>query len=124
MKVKSFKKALLLCPQNYSLYNIFNNILKEICNEVISINIRNYVNKYEININTQIFRFPNSIRSKWLIYYQKKINNQLLNEYLIQKPDLVFIYNNEMLLPSTIKRIQKNTVIIFFSWRQSIFYPI
>jgi hypothetical protein len=109
-----FKKGLLFCPPKYSLYEVFTGILSEICEEVTGINVMSYVKKYEIKINTQIFRLPYSIRNKWVENYQQKINNELLLEFKRLNPDLVFIYNSEMLLPGTVLEIKKSAKVIFF----------
>jgi hypothetical protein len=120
---KTYKKAILLCPPKYSINNVFKNILALISDEVVSINIRNYVKRYEININTQIFRFPDSIRSKWISYYQQKINEQLLLDFRRHEPDLIFVYNNEMLLPSTVEKLKKTAKVIFFLGDSPFYTP-
>ncbi|MEI6854129.1 MAG: glycosyltransferase [Bacteroidota bacterium] len=111
---KMFKRGMLLCPPKYSLYNVFTGILGEICSEVSGVNVMSYVKPYEVKINTQIFRLPYSIRNKWIEYFQQKINNEFLMEFRRLSPDLVFIYNSEMLLPSTVLQIKKTAKVIFF----------
>jgi hypothetical protein len=114
MKSASFKKTLLLCPQKYSLKNVFRDIISEFSDVVVDLDIRNYVSKNEVRINTQIFRFPDSVRRKWIKYYQQKINENLLRDFRFHNLDLVFVYNNEMLLPATIKEIQKTAKVVFY----------
>jgi hypothetical protein len=123
MNQKSFKKAMLLCPKKYSLNKVFNDILKEFSNEVIEIDIRHYVKALEISINTQIFRFPNSIRRKWVGYYQNKINEHIMHDFLIHNPDLVFVYNSEMLLPSSVEKMKETAIVIFFLGDSPFFTP-
>jgi hypothetical protein len=110
----SYKKAFFLCPEKYSLYNTTKLILLKFCDEVEGINVMNHVNDFEIRINTQIFRLPYSIRNKWTYYYQNKINNAFLNQFRLHSPDLVFVYNNEMLLPETVAEMKKTARVVFF----------
>lgn len=117
------KKAFLLCPPKYSLHNIFKHMLCKICDEVICLNYRDYVSRAELKINTQIFRFPYSIREKWQLYYQKKINESLLVEQRNHNPDIVFVYNNEMLLPATMLQFKKTAKVIFFLGDSPFFTP-
>ena len=114
MIVNTYKKAFFLCPEKYSLQRIIKLILQEFCDEVIGINVMNYVKSYEIRMNTQMFRLPYSLRSKWTSRYQNKINSIFLNEFRSQSPDLVFIYNNEMLLPATVAEMKKTARVVFF----------
>jgi hypothetical protein len=123
MSFISYKKALLLCPPKYSLKNVLNSILEKICGEVTCVNVMDYVQKFEISVNTQIFRLPDSVRSKWINYYQRKINTRFLQEFRHEEPDLVFVYNNEMLLPSTIQKMKKTATIVFFLADTPFFTP-
>jgi hypothetical protein len=123
MRQKTYNKTLLLCPSRYSLINIFKNILLEISDEVLEIDIRNYVKQYEIKLNTQMFRFPDLIRKKWISYYQQKINDKLWSDFCDHSPDVVFVYNNEMLLPSTVQKMKQTAKIIFFLGDSPFFTP-
>jgi spore maturation protein CgeB len=117
------KKAFLLSPPKYSLHNTFKLMLSKICDEVIILNHRDYVSKSELKINSQIFRFPNSIREKWQSYYQQKINDCLLLEFSKHNPDIVFVYNNEMLLPDTLLQFKKTAKVIFFLGDSPFYTP-
>jgi hypothetical protein len=123
MNIKSYKKALLLCPPKYSLKNVFEDILRLMSDELVFVNVMEYVQKFEISINTQIFRLPDSVRSKWINYYQRKINTRFLQEFRREDPDLVFVYNNEMLLPSTIQKMKQTATVIFFLADTPFFTP-
>jgi hypothetical protein len=119
----SFKKAFFLCPEKYSLFNTTKLILSKFCDEVVGINIMDHVRNFEIKINTQIFRLPYSIRNKWTTHYQNKINVLLLNQFRLLSPDLVFVYNNEMLLPTTLEEIKKSARVVFFLGDSPYFTP-
>jgi hypothetical protein len=112
--LNSFKKAFFLCPEKYSLFNTIKLILSKFCDKVVCFNVLNNVNNFEISVNTQMYRLPYTIRNKWTLYYQKKINEGLLNHFNLHSPDLVFVYNNEMLLPVTVEKMKKSAKIIFF----------
>jgi hypothetical protein len=123
MEGRLYHKALLLCPPQYSLYYAIKSILSEICHEVMGMNVLNYTKKYEVNINTQMFRLPFSIRNKWTSYYQGKINALFLLDFKKLSPDMVFVYNNEMLLPATVSEIKKTAKIVFFLGDSPFFTP-
>jgi len=108
-------KATLLIPPQYSLANVFDQILQKADYETNIINYRSQIFLIESKINTQIFRFPYRFRQKWNNYFLKKINNWYIAKFRETKPDLLFIYNNEMLLPETLLKLKKQNVkIVFF----------
>ena len=108
-------KVTLLIPSKYSLSKTFELIFKKSGFEVSKVNFRNATKSYESKINTQIYRLPYGYRQKWNNYYFKKINKWYIDQFQKEKPDLVFIYNNEMLLPETLQWLKgKKTKIAFF----------
>ncbi|MBN1186725.1 MAG: glycosyltransferase [Bacteroidales bacterium] len=81
----------------------------------MNINFSNSINRIDNKINTQIFRAPDIIRRKWERYLLKKINEWYLIQFINQKPDLVFIYNNAFVLPETLIWLKRRNVrIVFF----------
>jgi hypothetical protein len=123
MQNKIYKKAIFLCPSKYSIHNSIKSILSEICHEVVGMDVMNYSKNYEININTQMFRLPFSIRNRWISYYQGKINAMFLLDFKKLSPDMVFVYNSEMLLPATVSEIKKTARIVFFLGDSPFFSP-
>jgi len=118
-----FTKSLLLCPQKYSLFNSLSETLKGISAEVVGLDVRTKMTAGDMKINTQIFRLPHAVRSKWEIRFLKKTNKIILNEFEKQKPDLVFVYNSEFLLPETCELIKKKAKLIFFLGDSPFYTP-
>jgi len=108
-------KVLLLIPSKYSLHRIFERIFSISNAEVVSLDYRETITGISSQINVQAFRLPHLIRNKWINYYLTRINNWYIKQFSAIKPDIVFVYNNEMLLPETLGWLkEKNTKIAFF----------
>lgn len=119
-----FQKALLMCPDKYSLFNSFSETLKTISAEVIGLDIRSKISSGQLKFDSQVFRFPNKVRGKWETYFLSKINKAILGEFSKHKPDLVFVYNSEYLLPETCKIINKSAKLVFFMGDSPFYTPV
>lgn len=119
-----FNNTLLLCPKKYSLFNSFTKVLREISREVTGFDVRDEISRSQMQVNTQMFRFPNKIRSKWEASFLRKINELILKEFNSVKPDLVFIYNSEYLLPETCAHFKKSARLIFFMGDSPFYTPV
>lgn len=115
-------RVLLLLPERYSLSKSIEEALSLKGFDCTCIDHRQIVNKWETTINTQIFRVTDNVRQLWEQYYFKKINHWYLCQFKEVKPDLVFIYNNEMLLPDTLLWLKKNKIKTAFYLGDSPFY--
>ncbi len=120
---KLFQRSLLLCVGKYSLYNSLLEILSEISYETKSLDVREKIKHFYLQVQIQMFRFPFKIRSVWEKKLLKKINTELLYNYQTYKPDLVFVYNSEFLLPETCARIKEKSKLIFFMGDSPLFTP-
>ncbi len=108
-------KVLLLCPSQYSLDKTIKLGFERLGYNVYHHDFRYYLKNWHQKLNTQIFRFPNKYREIWESYYFPIINKRHLTVFDEFKPDIVFIYNNEALLPATINYFKsKNAKIVFF----------
>jgi len=108
-------KAYLLIPPQYSFLNIFKQIFQKAGYETNIINYRSWVSSFESKVNTQIFRLPHIYRQKWNNYFLKKINKWYIDQFKQDIPDLIMVYNNEMLLPETLQWLkERKTKIAFF----------
>jgi glycosyltransferase involved in cell wall biosynthesis len=112
--VNKFEKSLLLCPDHYSLAGVFSEILKNLSGETYSINIRRFAGTFDLRIDTQIFRFPHTLRSKWEAYFLGRLNKAFLDYYHELLPDLVMVYNSEFLSPETCEIMKEKSKLIFF----------
>ena len=111
-------------PAQYSITMQIKQLLKNSYNDCIILDFRPTLNKWQIRINTQMFRFPDKLRKKWEHFYFKKINQWYIKQFRIHKPNLVFIYNNEMLLPATLKWLkEKKMKIVFFLGDNPLYTP-
>ncbi len=118
-----YSKSLLLCPQRYSLFNSFTQMLRVISDDVVGLDIRTRISPKELKMNSQIFRLPHALRAKWEFRFLKKANKIILDEFEKQQPDLVFIYNSEFLLPETCQSIKKKAKLIFFLGDSPFYTP-
>lgn len=119
----SFKKSLLLCPERYSLNNSFMRLLQNCSEEVVRFDVRTKISNKQLRFNAQLFRFPNTIRSKFENSFLLKANKLILDEFNRVQPDLVFIYNSEFIIPETCEVIKKRARIIFFMGDSPFFTP-
>ncbi|MCB0651098.1 MAG: glycosyltransferase family 1 protein [Saprospiraceae bacterium] len=107
-------KVLFFVPERYSLFHSFKEIFKVWEAEVYPIDFNATLKKWEIQFNVQVFRLPNKWRVRWETYFMDKINRYYRQVYDRRLPDLVFIYNNEMLLPETLEYFKRKSKIAFF----------
>lgn len=107
-------KVLLLCPSFYTLDKTIKLGFTRLGHTVIQLDYRKELEKWKGKVNTQIYRLPFKFRNKWETFHLSDINKIHLREYEKHNPDIVFIYNNEMLLPETIKYFRQKSKIIFF----------
>lgn len=115
-------KTLLVVPQRYGFYASFKAIFQHLGSEVYNIDFYDFVKGWEQKTNTQIFRLPNRYRLKWESYYFEKINKAYIATFDQIEPDIVFIYNNELLLPETLAYFKKKGAKIGFYLGDSPFY--
>ena len=120
---KKFGRALLLCPEKYSLFNSFYDILSEMADEVRGYDIITAIKKGDARINRQAFRLPFSIRNKWESYFLDKINTMLLKEVRDFNPDLILVYNSVYLLPETCSLLKKRSRLVFFMGDSPFYTP-
>jgi spore maturation protein CgeB len=83
--------------------------------EIQTIDYHHLVQGWQEKVNTQMYRLPDKWRLQWESYYFKRINAFYLEEYKRLKPDLVFIYNSELILPDTLIEFKKGgSKVAFF----------
>jgi spore maturation protein CgeB len=116
-------KVLLLVPKRYGFFHSFRETFAHLGAEVFPVDYYQAIKPWENSINTQIFRFPDRVRKKWESHYFEKINRHYLAEFERVKPDLVFVYNNEMLLPDTVQHFKKTAKLAFFLGDSPFYTP-
>mgnify|MGYP000099899159 CR=1 FL=1 len=115
-------KVLLFIPQRYGFFHSYKEIFEYMGAEVHAIDFFQVVKSWEKKINVQMFRLPNKFRLRWESYYMGKINAFYRERFDELKPDVIFIYNNELLLPETLAYFKKNGAKIGFFLGDSPFY--
>lgn len=115
-------KILLLFPSAYTLHKTISNGFQKLGYTVHHHDYRHYLKSWQEKVNTQIYRLPFTYRNKWEGYFLSLINRKHLEIFDEEKPDIVFIYNNEMLLPNTLDYFKKRNAKIIFIMGDSPYY--
>jgi len=118
------ERILLLCAERYSLYNSLTSILELMSEDVKGYDVRNSLGPFSLKVQSQSFRFPYKIRNTLEKNLLRKANGGLLNEIRTYKPDVVFVYNSEYLVPETCAEIKKAAKLIFFMGDSPFFTPL
>lgn len=116
-------KVLLLLPRGYSYYNSILNAFKNAKVDTFALDYEDFFVK---PINYFIRRFdslPNILKNNWKKYYIKRINIGYSNIYNNIKPDLVFIYNNQLIETELIKQFKTKSKIIFYLGDHPLYSP-
>ncbi|MFN7116803.1 MAG: glycosyltransferase, partial [Saprospiraceae bacterium] len=116
-------KVMLFVPQSYGLYHSLENAFKYLGAEIFPVSYGKHVKSWEKKLDVQVFRLPDKWRQHWESYYFNKINAYYIQEYNRIKPDVIFIYNNEMLLPETVAHFKKKSKIAFFLGDSPFYSP-
>ncbi len=115
-------KVLLLVPKRYSLYESFESIFSNGDIESFFVDYQHIVGKWENRVHMQYFRFPDKWRLKWEAYYFEKINKFYREEFQRVKPDLVMVYNDELLVPETVEYFKERGAKVAFFLGDHPFY--
>jgi hypothetical protein len=115
-------KTLLLVPKRYSLNHTFSEFFGLLGAEIHTVELSDATKKWESLLHSQIFRTPEKWRLKWENYYFKKVNAHYLERFRQIKPDVVFVYNSELLLPETVEEFKRRGAKISFFLGDSPFY--
>jgi len=115
-------RVLLLSPADYTIHTSVTIGFERLEHSVYHYNYRKDIKKWEGNFNVHSRRLPFAYRSKWNNYFFKKINQNHRAVFDKQIPDIVFVYNNEMLLPETVAYFKKKGAKIIFFMGDNPFY--
>ena len=89
-------KVLFLVPEQYGLFDPLKEAFLYLGIEVYPFSYQNFIKKWMLRVNDQIFRLPDKFRLKWEGYFLEKINQEYIEIYDQIDPDLIFVYNNEI----------------------------
>lgn len=107
-------KVLLIFPSFYSLEKTFTEGFEANGWSVFHFDYRRHVKPIYEKIEAKKLKLGRNWRTKWENYYLKAINEEQIKYYRLIEPDLVFVYNNEMLVPDTLKLFKKKSQVFFF----------
>lgn len=107
-------EALLLIPKQYSIHGVFESVFQQLGYNIKTFNYRSVISKFNQRINTQIYRLPARQRDFWDSFFLKKVNQLYIDLTNDNNPDIIVIYNNELLLPSTLKKWKREGKTIVF----------
>jgi len=97
------------------LYQSFTEMFALLDAEIHTLDVFSVLKKWEQVAHAQQFRMPDKWRLKWEAYYYKKINDYYLQEYKRIKPDVILVYNDELLVPETVEQFRKGgSKVAFF----------
>jgi len=116
-------RALILAPQSFTLagsfeYGFFHNNW-----ETRIFDYRSEIRNYEDRIHSHINKFPFKIRSGWYNYFVAKVNSYHKKTFSEYKPDLVLVYNSELLLPETVRFMRQTSKVCFFLGDSPFYTP-
>ncbi|MGI6306194.1 MAG: glycosyltransferase family protein [Bacteroidales bacterium] len=120
---KRFERGLLLSPANYSLTNSLRSTLSRIASEVKVVDVRSFISSFDSRLNSQVFRFPHSVRRKWEHHFQARINTRILDLIGGYSPDLVIVYNSQFLMPETCRSVSSRSKLVFFMGDSPFYTP-
>lgn len=120
---KKFERALLLCPAQYSLSNSLREILGHLAGEVRYSDIRSAISSRIMKLNSQAFRLPHGIRSRWEKYFLEKVNEMILTQVEEFRPDLVVVYNSLYMVPETCRSVSSRSKLVFFMGDSPFYTP-
>jgi hypothetical protein len=116
-------KALLLIPKEYSLlYTITNGLLANNTEAVHS----DYETFFKPAVNRFVKKYeslPNKIKNVWKQRYVNKVNAEYKKQFEQHGPDIVFIYNNQLILPETVKYFRTKSKVVFFLGDNPLYTP-
>jgi hypothetical protein len=108
-------KVLLFIPEKYTIAGTLIQGFTALGYEVISIDYREYYAEWVSKIKRRTSKLNNKLKENIDDLYIKKINNKHLEKYLSHDPvDIVLIYNHELFLPETIRKIKHRSKVIFY----------
>lgn len=100
-------KILLFFSGEYFISRTYKTGFEALKNEVKIVNYLNFIPFWLHNLDLRAILFPNRLKNNIRNVYLKKIQEGYLQEIKAEKPDLVLVYNDQMLDVETAKEIKK-----------------
>jgi len=116
-------KCLSLSAKRYSLDNT---VKKGFASNNIEVRAVDYEDFFSKRVNGFVRKYeslPKRIKDLWKREYIARINQGYLKEFRDYKPDLVYIYNNQNILPWVVSEFKKSSKIVFMLGDNPLYTP-
>ncbi|MCU0285006.1 MAG: glycosyltransferase [Acidobacteria bacterium] len=107
--------VLLIAPaSSYSIGKLLENSLTALGHWVKVCDPEILLFRWKYSVNTQFFRLPYRLRQPWDTYFFNQVNKKFLQIFDQEKPDMVLVYNDSLLLPETVRIFRKKARVVFY----------
>ena len=116
-------KCLVLCPGRYSLSRSIKKGFELMGMELMIVDYEDFFSKSVNRFVNSTASMPNRLKGKWMKPYIREVNvyyRRLIEEF---KPDLTFIYNNQLVQPETLSILRKKSKIGFILGDHPLYTP-
>lgn len=117
-------RVLILTPSIYSVANTFVHGLEANGCTVKVFDYHSQLPPWIDGLGRHVVRMPYMIRSKWIASYSHRINALHREAFRNFSPDIVLVYNSEMLHRGTTEYFQKRARVVFFMGDSPFFTPV
>lgn len=116
-------RCLIFCSGSYSIKNSVSAGFEANGFRVQAIHYQEFFPAV-INRLLSLFSFlPTKVRQIWEVPYSKKVNSLYLKKFNDFDPGIVFIYNNQLLMPQTVVEFKKHARIVFTLGDHPLYTP-
>ncbi len=116
-------KCLLLAPLRYPFINSIVSGLEAQGMELLALDYQDFFPARTNRWYNNYTALPKKIRNIWEEPYVKKANTEYRKAFESFQPDLVFIYNNQLVLPELLEVFQKKARIAFMLGDNPLYTP-
>ncbi|MBK6931691.1 MAG: glycosyltransferase [Saprospirales bacterium] len=116
-------KCLLIAPLRYPFIDSIVSGLKANGMEIKAVDYQDFFSTRANQRYNNYSALPRKIRNLWEAPYIKKANAEYRRVFDAFKPDLVFIYNNQLVLPELLENFRKSARIAFMLGDNPLYTP-
>lgn len=91
--------------------------------DVMVVNYKDFFNSTVNSFIKNLEFAPNRLKDLWKTPYIRLLNKNYVGIFEKENPDLVFIYNNQYLLPDTLELVRKKSKIVFILGDHPLYTP-
>ncbi len=109
-----------------SRYSLNNSVVSGFISNNIEVEIVDYLDFFSGQENWFVRKtsgLPKRLTKLWLRFYNKRINIEYLRIFNEINPEIVFIYNNQLIQPETLKLFKQRAKIVFFLGDHPLYTP-